>query len=244
MAPSIFGTWLVASPGTIPAGARVYVEASGNRTTGMQHLNELLADHFVGLSVVMRAGGFKKGATIIKESLPVDKRTRSGDLAELLATEYVDSETTFRVPIRKLRWKSDREMPMHGNDVIAIDVMQKPVKLMKGESKSRAVLSAATVKEATDGLDRHGGRPNPSTLAFITKRLYEAGRDAEADVFRDLQGNGKLKSTVLHLVFTLCGNDPAAVLAAVPSPQQRGITRNYAAVRIEAHQAFITSVFT
>jgi hypothetical protein len=244
MAPSIFGTWLVTSPGTIPVGVRVYVEASGNRTTGMQRLNELLADHFVGLSVVMQAGGFKKAATIIKESLPVDKRTRSGDLAELRATEYVDSETTFRVPIRKLRWKSDREMPMHGNDVIAIDVMQKPVKLMKGESKSRAALSAATVKEATDGLDRHGGRPNPSTLAFITKRLYEAGRDTEANVFRDLQGNGKLKSNVVHLVFTLCGNDPAAVLAAVPSPQQPGITRNCAAVRIEAHQAFITSVFT
>jgi len=42
-------------------------------------------------------------------------------------------------------------------------------------------------QEAVDGLDKHDGRPNPSTLAFITKRLYEEDRDDEAKVFQDLQ---------------------------------------------------------
>jgi hypothetical protein len=37
----------------------------------------------------------------------------------------------------------------------------------------------------------YDGRPIPSTLAFITKRLYEEKRDAEAKVFQDLQ-SGRL----------------------------------------------------
>jgi hypothetical protein len=78
-------------------------------------------------------------------------------------------------------------MAMHGNDVIGVDASVKPVRVLEGECKSRGNFSDDVAKQAVDGLDKHDGRPNPSTLAFITKRLYEEERDDEAKVFQDLQ---------------------------------------------------------
>lgn len=223
----------------------VFYERPGARAATLAAVRTLVADHFVGESVILQAGGYAKAAATIANSLPTNKRTRSGDLGELLATEYVDAETGFVIPFRKLRYKSDRQMPMHGNDIIAVDATQKPLAVLKGECKSRVAFTAATVAEAAAGLDKHGGRPNPSTLAFIAKRLYEAKRDVDADLYRDLQCKGAITpKQVTHLVFALCGNDPASCLKATPRPKRSGIKREAAAVVIRDHAAFVRKVFT
>lgn len=80
---------------------------AGGRSVGLSELKSLLIEHFVGEVTVLKAGGYTKAAEIILNSLPSNKETRSGDLGELLATEYVNAETSFVVPIKKLRWKSD-----------------------------------------------------------------------------------------------------------------------------------------
>jgi Raf kinase inhibitor-like YbhB/YbcL family protein len=202
----LFKKWLntVVKP---QAGISLYTERPGARSFGLAALKELVAEHFVGERAIAQTGGYTKSAAIIANSLPTNKRTRSGDLGELLATEYLNSETPFVVPIKKLRWKSDREMAMHGNDVIGVDTKGKPTRVLKGECKSRAAFGKSTMDEAAASLDRHDGRPNPSTLAFITKRLYEENRDAEAKVFQALQSEGAISSNnVSHLIFALAGN--------------------------------------
>src|ERR1041384_1054642 len=113
------------------------MERSGTRALALDALKKLLGAHFVGEETVLKAGGYQKAADIIKNSLPSDKKTQSGDLAELLATEYLNSETTFRVPIHKLIWKSDRQMPLHGNDVVGIQIGGGRPRILKGECKSR-----------------------------------------------------------------------------------------------------------
>lgn len=243
MVDNLFSKWLTLS--TQEERVAVWTERSGARTAGLDAVRKLLAEHFVGEATILQAGGYTKAAAVIANSLPADKRTRSGDLGELLATEYIDTQTEFIVPIRKLRWKSDRQMPMHGNDVIAVDPTQDPVRVLKGECKSRAALGAAVVKQAADGLDKDGGHPNPSTLAFITKRLYEDKRDAEADLYRDLQCRGAITpKQVTHLIFALCGNDPVAHLKAAPKPKRAGIKRETAAIVVTDHGAFIKKVFS
>jgi len=62
-----------------------------------------------------------------------------------------------------------------------------PTRVLKGECKSRAAFGKSTMDEAAASLDRHDGRPNPSTLAFITKTAIRGNRDAEAKVFQALQ---------------------------------------------------------
>jgi Cap4 SAVED domain len=244
LASKLFKDWLeptVATSKDVP----LFKERTNARATGMAELGKLVADHFVGEKAVLKMGGYKKAAKTILNSLPTSKRTQSGDLGELIATEYVDAQTSFRVPLRKLRWKSDRQMPMHGNDVIAVETLKGgKVRILKGESKSAATVSAATVRGAVQGLDRHEGRPNPSTLAFIVKRLYDEDRDAEAKVFEDLQADGALATKdVQHLIFTLAGNDPSALLAAAPKPKKAGIKRLVAAVVISDHRDFVEAVY-
>jgi Cap4 SAVED domain len=225
-------------------GVALYVERDGARAIGLTTLKGLLADHFVGEASILRAGGFKKAAGIIANSLPEDKKTRSGDLGELLATEYVNSETSFVVPIKKLRWKSDRQMAMHGNDVIGVDSSGKTVRVLKCESKSGIAIGNNVVEDAIKTLDLHDGRPNPSTLAFITKRLYEDNRDDEANVFRDLQVTGKISASIItHMIFALSGNDAGKFIAAAPKPKQRGIKRENATLRIKGHAAFVSEVY-
>ena len=243
MRNELFTKWLK-TVSTKHEGVAIYGERNGARAVGLATLEALLADHFVGEENILRAGGFKKAAAIVANSLPDNKKTRSGDLGELLATEYVNSETSFVVPLKKLRWKSDRQMPMHGNDVIGVDTTGRTVRVLKCESKSRAVFGNTVVEEAAKALDLHDGRPNPSTLAFIAKRLYEERRDEEANVFRDLQVDGKVSaSSITHMIFGLSGNDPSEFLAGCPKPKQRGIKRESAAILIKDHGAFVSEVY-
>jgi HamA len=242
MPSDLFKKWLQGAVKASP-GVSVYTERPGSRQVGLSALKKLLADHFVGEATVVQAGGYAKAAKIIANSLPSNKQTRSGDLGELLATEYLNSETPFVVPIKKLRWKSDRETAMHGNDVIGVDTKAKPVCVLKGECKSRANFTQSVVDEAAGSLDRHDGRPNPSTLAFITKRLYEEKRDAEAKVFQELQCGSISTKSMRHMIFALAGNNPSELLASGKKSKHAGIKRESAAIVIIDHGAFVAAVY-
>jgi hypothetical protein len=244
MASDLFTKWLeqaVVSQSTVS----LWRERAGGRPIGMTSLKKLLGDHFVGEKAILRAGGYTKAADIIANSLPANKKTQSGDLGELLATEYVRERTPFVVHLNKLRWKSDRQMPMHGNDVVAVQLSGNAVLVLKGECKSRAAFSSTVAREAFDGLEKDGGRPNPSTLAFIAKRLYDDDRDEEADIYRDLQVAGALApKNITHFVFVLSGNDPSSFLVAAPGSQVPDIKRDAAAVVIGDHGVFVSAVFS
>jgi Cap4 SAVED domain len=243
MSRSIFKTWFH-EPDAPLGMVRVFRERAGARAAVFKQLPRLLAEHFVGDEVVARAGGYKKAADLLKNSLPIGKQTRSGDFGELVATELVDAETSFRVPIRKLRWKSDRKMPMHGNDIIGVDASQTPPRVLKGESKSGVTISSSALDDAVKGLEAFEGRPNPSTLAFIAKRLYEEKRDAEARVFQDLLCEGKLNhSHITHAVLTLAEKDPSALLAKMPAAKQAGTTRMATVVLVAGHGALVAAIF-
>ena len=244
MSSDLFKKWLQKIGARSQSAVSLYTERTGARLVGLSSLKKLLGDHFVGEATILQAGGYSKSAKIIANSLPLNKRTRSGDLGELLATEYLNSETPFVVPIKKLRWKSDRETAMHGNDVIGISTKTKPVQVLKGECESRAILGKTTVEEAASGLDLHEGRPNPSTLAFITKRLYEENRDKEAKIFQDLQAEGAISSkNVHHLIFVLSGNDPSKHLSSAAKSKYAGIKRENAGIVIADHGTFIAEVY-
>src|SRR5262249_22319972 len=117
--------------------------------------------------------------------------------------------------------------------------------VLKAECKSRSTFGASTVKEAIEALEAHEGLPNPSTLAFITKRLYEDNRDEEARVFQELQCQGELTPKhITHGIFALAGNDPCDALRQAPKPKRAAIKRENAAVMVTDHSDFITTVFT
>src|SRR5262245_41048900 len=74
-------------------------------------------DHLVGLAILKRIGGYPEAEAFIRNKVPTYKKVMSGDLGEILASEYIDQCTEFDVPVKRLRWKDDRNTTMRGNDV-------------------------------------------------------------------------------------------------------------------------------
>jgi hypothetical protein len=155
--------------------------------------------------------GKTEAAKFVEGKLPTSKSIRSGDLGEILATEWIVTQGGYQVPIKRLRWKDHRNMAMRGDDVIAIQ--QNPqvggLLFLKTEAKSRVALSAAVVTEARAGLDKDGGMPSAHTLSFIADRLAEIGDNALSDAILDAQlKHGIQPQSVMHLPSPFSGNNP------------------------------------
>lgn len=237
-------TWLQAEiPSGAPKNVVVLTERPQQRAVVKAAIRDVVVDHLIGAEIVESIGDFAKAATVIRNALPVSKRTRSGDLGEILATEYIAQSTPYEVPVRRLRFKDDREVAMRGDDVLGFEFAAKPVRILKTESKSRASLGAAVAKEACGGLCRHSGRPNPSTLSFISRRLREQARHEVALILEQLQDADIPITSVGHLIFTLSGNSPTTALSAVATSPIEGIDRQLVGCVITDHASFINSIF-
>jgi hypothetical protein len=192
---------------------------------------------------VLARMGFPAAAKTLAERLPHNTRIRSGDLAEVIATEFVQECTEFVVPLKRLRHKDDREMPMRGDDIIGLHASGGEPAVLKAEVKSRATLTTTVVGEACDALDARRGRPKPETLAFLSTQLRYVNRDAEAERIEDLQTKKLGAKDIAHLVFTMSGNNPANSLEAHAMTRRLINDRRLVGLRVMDHPAFIRSVF-
>lgn len=218
-------------------------EVPGSRERLNDAITRTVLDHLAGLDIIERIGNYPRALSYVRNKLPTSKRVRSGDFGEILASEYIEQFTEYSVPIKRLRWKDDRSVAMRGNDVIAIRYAKNRWILLKAESKSRASLGHATVAEATKGLNKHSGRPNPSSLAFISARLREQRRDDEAEVFEKLQTRALTADDVEHMVFTLSGNNPTRHLKKLAEAPASEFPCQLVGCMICDHATFIDQLF-
>ncbi len=133
-------------------------------------------DDLKQIAVDMKRNGYKQAARVLQARLPKTKTARSGELGEILATEFVVEYLGYNVPVRRLRYKDGREMALRGDDFIGVSQDPKnDFRLIKGESKSRASLTTTTLKEAREALNKNHGRCTPASLYFVADRLMERG---------------------------------------------------------------------
>lgn len=212
----------------------------------LRHLLRAIIDHFRKVQHVecqIRRLGYESALNSLRNKIPHDIKTRSGDLGEILCTEYVIQKTDFCVPIKKLLGKDDRDRTMRGNDVLGFRTLNNVNQVLKCESKSRRNLSNSVVQEAEDGLLQHDGRPNPSTLAFLQDKLEDEERTDEADYLSNLQEQDFSFQNLRHLIFTFSGNAPYSYLASKQSPPENQPSRILIGVQIEDHENFINSIY-
>ena len=161
-----------------------------------QHLVEeligLLPDYYINplsIASTLESLGKPAAAAKLRLKLPEVTRIRSGDIGEILTTDYIDEKTVFSVPIKKLRWKDHRNMAMRGDDVIGVLINQEKqtIKFLKAEAKSNQSLSRNVLSKARDELDLDEGLPAPHALEFVAERLRETGSQALADVIEKAQ---------------------------------------------------------
>jgi Cap4 SAVED domain len=191
--------------------------------------------------------GYPLAAAILAERMPRSVRARSGELAEILATELVEEEMGFSVPVRRLRYKDGREMALRGDDFIGIRTDdQDHLHFLKGESKSRASLSRVTINEARGALERDGGRPTATSLLFVADRLMEQTderRSLGRKIRNEVAARAAPPSRVGHMLFTMSGN--ATPQALNKDLQAADAVRPQAVVhlRIRDHQGFIRASY-
>lgn len=220
-----------------------------NYDQAVEAVVSVVPDHYIdpeSIAHILERLGKPEAAQKLRTKLPETKNIRSGDLGEILGTEYINNQTQFTAPINKLRWKDHREMAMRGEDVIGIKVFengQRP-NFLKTEAKSRAQLSTLVLEKARTALDSDGGQPAPHALAFIADRLRDCGNVAFADIIDDAQlKNGITKNQMEHLLFTFTGSNPHNLQKTVLEAYDGEITQHAVGLRVARHQEFIADVF-
>lgn len=195
---------------------------------------------------ILNKFGKEKAAAYLREKLPEQPKIRSGDLGEILATQFIDEFTKFNAPINRLRWKDHREMAMRGDDIIgiALNDSDNTIKFLKCEAKSRKSLTTSVVQQARQALNNCGGFPTPHSLAFISDRLYETDQDELADLITQAQlRDGISEEQMQHLTFTFSGNMPDSFLKVDLRVYSGSIPQKAIGLYLKKHQEFISTVY-
>lgn len=190
--------------------------------------------------------GKPAAAKFVAEKLPTLPTIRSGDLGEILCSAYVIEATTFKLGIKRLRWKDHRNMSMRGEDLLAFSLGPKggALRILKAEVKSRAAMVSSVIEEGRTALSGNKELPSPHALSFVADRLNEAGDAALCDALDKAQLKDGLKaSQVTHMLFTFSGNDPWNLLQKNLSAYNGAVPQQYVALHVTTHQAFIKAVF-
>ncbi len=245
-----FNEWCTSEDSEVgPHTLRVLSGDPANLEVGIDAIAAAVPTHYSAeeqLTRVLERLGKPAAAEFVRGKLPTSKSIRSGDLGEILATEYIAEQATYDVPIKRLRWKDHRNMAMRGDDMIGIaqDPKTGRLKFLKTEAKSRVALSAGVVAEARASLDKDNGLPSAHALSFISSRLFELGNNALADAIDDAQLKyGISPQNVKHLLFTFSGNSPAARLKASLEAYGGAIPQSTIGVRVVEHADFVAAVY-
>ena len=226
-------------------------ERDGGRDEVLKGLSSRVRDHYISdkeVSELIEILDFPKAAKIIRKLLPIVAKGRSGDLGEILAAEFVKENLNFEIPVKILRYKDHREMPMRGDDVIAVGYdNEKRLRILKGEAKSARKLSKTTVAEARERLEEDHGRPSALSLIFIARRLIESEdlerKELGKEIYEEATNSAVPKKRLAHLLFTLCGNEIKNIVcddfyAADDEREQHSVN-----LRIEDHGEFVGVVY-
>lgn len=223
-------------------------EKQAARSTALKSLQGIIPNHYFPEGVIqkrLKRLGREKTAAMVKAILPKTTKAMSGDLGEILATEYVNQKLDFRVPILRLRWKDGRDLALRGDDVFAIkQTGNGNLHFLKGEVKSRRQLSPSTVAQAAKALQSNYGRPTAFVVNFVVNRLYEVGETSVAEALEDhLTSKHSPVTRLTHLLFTLSGNDSTTVLSTYLTGYSGKVRQIVVGVVIDDHPAFIHSAF-
>ena len=248
--PPFFNQWCNVTDHKVGSHrVRVLTEKPGVRPSVTPSLDEAVLDNYDEVGRLERWAvqlGLPNAAAVLREIFPTEVRARSGHVGEVLLTESIpELFPGFIVPIKRLRWLDGRNMHLRGEDFIGIDNRAGHIRFLKAESKSRMSLKAKVVSEARAALNANGGRPSAHAMLFIAKRLEEIGESALSSIFLDYALKNQMQETQLvHLVFTLSGNDCTELLRNDLEAYAGTVQQQAVGLVISDHQDFILGIYT
>lgn len=109
------------------------------------------------------------------QRLPTNTSTQKGNWAEILLAEYVSASSNAQLPVYRLRYNTNVDQSMKGDDVLAFDLDSNPVRVLVGEAKFRATSSKQVVEELVGSLIKSHSGNIPASLQFVADRLFDSG---------------------------------------------------------------------
>lgn len=215
----------------------------------VSELVDLLPSHYIApesIADILNRLGKEAAAKKLRDKIPAVKNIRSGDVGEVITTDYIEEFTNFSVPIRKLRWRDHRDMAMRGDDVIGIHVNQQSqfIRFLKAEAKANMVLSRDVLNKARKELDNDDGLPAPHALGFVIDRLKEIDNNQLADLIEKVQlVDGIRINQVEHLLFTFTSSDPTTLQKEAFQSYVGNIKQTSVGFRVDDHQELIARVY-
>jgi hypothetical protein len=169
-------------------------------------------------------------------------------MGEIIATEFVEHYTGFRIPVRRLRYKDGREIALRGDDYVGINEdEQGRLLLLKGEAKSGRAIPNPVVADARERLSENDGRPTTISLLFVADRLLETNDEADNALGRRIRDEIALRTVppqrITHGLFALSGNSTVAILEADLEHADNAHNHLSVAFHVDGHQAFVAEFY-
>lgn len=179
---SPLGISLVANDGITTSGvAHRSLAENGHNDVLLKYMEDALQKHHISPDALQRhmdlITSLKiKGLPILRSPYPQDFTTQKGNFAEVFLAEYLSSTTDAQLPIYRLRYNTNPDQSMKGDDVLLFDLDADPVRIIVGESKFRTTPDKQAVVDIVDGLVRSNKAGLPISLMFVAERLFQEGK--------------------------------------------------------------------
>jgi|WetSurMetagenome_2_1015567.scaffolds.fasta_scaffold101096_2 hypothetical protein len=132
---------------------------------------------------ILSKHGYKEYVKLLK-LLPDNDKTRKGNFAEIVLSEYLQKTSGLNPIILRLRYNPNVDQSMKGDDVILFDITNVFNRLIVGEAKYRTTIAKKAVEDINALL---GGKTRlPISIPFISQVLRDKGQNNLADNLDDL----------------------------------------------------------
>lgn len=147
----------------------------------LEHMTSALQHHHVSPEALNRHNDLVdslriRNLPLPRSPYPQNQTTQKGNFAEIFLAEYLCCSTNTELPIYRLRYNTNPDQSMKGDDVLLFDLDSDPVRIIVGESKFRGVPNKQAVIDIVDGLMRSHRAGLPISLMFVSNMLYKENK--------------------------------------------------------------------
>ena len=160
---------------------------------------------------------YKKAAAVLIESFPKGENTRKGNFGEVVASEHLRQRYGYEIPVYKLRYADNPQMPQRGEDLVAFETNEDRtiLKLCIGEAKVRSTHDKASILAAHGRLCK-AYHPYPIALSLIAAVLHDRGDHdlaEQVDVLIETLAEDRFPRT--NWIFVITENQPEDAFEAI-----------------------------
>lgn len=158
------------------------LKENGNNDALIEFMVSALRQHHISPEAYERRKAILRelniqNAPALPSPYPSNFTTQKGNFAEVFLAEYLSASSSASLPIYRLRYNTNPDQSMKGDDVLMFDLDSDPVRVIVGEAKFRTAPSKQSVTDMVDGLIRSNKAGLPISLFFVADRLYQEGKD-------------------------------------------------------------------